>query len=88
MLFKSASSMNSRNATRVAGGTEIVAGGGSGTTGAEIVVVVAKIVVNGPKIVADDATWLLDGEVGAGSCFLPFLAMGECWRTESPSLTL
>ena len=45
-------------------------------------------VAGGAEIVADDATWLLDGEVGAGSCFLPFLAMGECWRTESPSLTL
>jgi len=39
------------------------AGGGSGTAGAEIV--------------ADDATWLLDGKVGASSCFFPFLAIGE-----------
>ena len=39
------------------------AGGGSGTAGAEIV--------------ADDATWLLDGEMGAGSCFFPFLAIEE-----------
>jgi len=31
----------------------------------------------GAKIVADDATWLLDGEMGAGSCFFPFLAIEE-----------
>jgi len=36
-------------------------------------------VAGGAEIVANDATWLLDETVGAGSCFLPFLAMREYW---------
>ena len=54
-------------------GTE-ASNGGSGNTG-------AKIVAGGVEIMDDDATWLLDGKMGAGSCFFPpFLAIGEYCR--------
>ena len=67
MVCKSASSINLWNATWVAGavgaGVDMDgAGGGSGTAG-------ANIMAGGAEIVADDATWLLDGKVGAGLCF-------------------
>jgi hypothetical protein len=72
----------------VAGGTEIVIIGAEIEAGASNGPAGAEIVVGGAKIVADDATWLLDDETDAGSCFLPFLAMGECWRAENPSIIL
>jgi len=64
-----------------AGGTEIVASGGSGTPGAEIVANGDNTggggAAGGAETIAGDARWLLGDETGAGSCFLPFLAMGS-----------
>ena len=38
--------------------------------------------VGGARITVGDAKGLLVNEVGAGSCFFPFLAIGECCRAK------
>ncbi len=60
-------------------GAEILVDGGIGTAGAEIVANGDNTggggAAGGAETIAGDARWLLGDETGAGSCFLPFLAI-------------